>query len=81
MNKLTTDAILTFFHEQLNIDNIDPDDELIHSGLLDSAHLLQLILFLEEHFHCNFPPDIFSDTNNFATIAKIVTLAERFKSA
>ena len=37
--------------------NIDPDQSLISSGVLDSVALLRLILFLEEQFGINVGRD------------------------
>ena len=49
--------------------NIDPDQSLISSGVLDSVALLRLILFLEEQFGINVGrdevvPDNFETINN-----------------
>lgn len=49
---------------------------LLDEGVLESLHLLDLVLFLEERFAVRVPP-IDITPENFATIREIVRLMER----
>jgi acyl carrier protein len=42
--------ILTEIAAQLNKENLNPDEDLLEQGIIDSLGILKLIVFLEEAF-------------------------------
>jgi acyl carrier protein len=44
------EQMVEVFLEQLNVIVADPDTDLIEEGLLDSLMLVELIVYLEEHY-------------------------------
>ena len=63
-----------------NTDKVSPDESLLDSGLLDSASIFQLVLFLETKFGLEIPDEeIVPD--NFESIEKIVRFVEEKRGA
>ena len=56
---LSTERLLQFMHDQLGIDTDDLDAEttLFSSGIIDSAGLVELIVFVESQENIKFAPE------------------------
>lgn len=68
--------IVTRLAPHLEPSRVGEGTPLLEDGVLESLHMLDLVLFLEERFSVRIPPiDITPD--NFATIRQIVGLVER----
>jgi acyl carrier protein len=57
------------------VDKIDPDLDLISRGYLDSLAMMQLILFIEEHFDMKVGEEEVLP-ENFRTLDRIVRFVE-----
>lgn len=60
--------------EDLCCKNIEKDEQLIETGILDSYKIMELISGLELEFHISLHKDDISDLNNFACVDNIVDL-------
>lgn len=56
---------------------IDPEEQLIISGQLDSFNFMKLICRLEEEFHITFLPEEISDLDNFSCVSRMVKIVGR----
>lgn len=56
---------------------IDPEEQLIISGQLDSFNFMKLICRLEEEFHITFLPEEISDLDNFSSVSHIAMVVHR----
>ena len=58
---MTSDILIAYIQEQLLGANsgvdIDPSDDLLGSGLVDSMGMMSLINFIEERFDFKVPPE------------------------
>lgn len=52
---------------------ISPDDKLLSSGLIDSFHLVDLAIFIEDEFHVRIE-DSELNADSFDTLAQLVDL-------
>ncbi|MEG3658597.1 acyl carrier protein [Arenibacter palladensis] len=53
-------------------ENLDPHDDLLGSGILDSLGMMKLILFIEHEFSLSVPPqDMIIE--NFMSVSHITT--------
>ena len=52
-------------------EQVDDDDSLILSGLLDSLAVVQIVVFLEKRFGIDFST-IYFDQTNFDSISQII---------
>lgn len=73
----TQTALAEFIREELAIGRtkpIQPDEDLISTGILDSLGVLRLVLFIEERFSIKMPDDevVFDNFQNVATLAKFL---------
>lgn len=67
-------TVLQFFNEKdIDIDNINEDDDILFSGVIDSFQIVELIGFLETKFHIEFKDEDINETN-FSTIGNIIGL-------
>ncbi len=71
------DLVKKFICEEIVQDNIDLDenDSLIETGIIDSLGIIRLISFLEEQFHLEIVPNDITP-ENFDTIKSISELIE-----
>ena len=73
--------IRTFLAEELGVDEagVSRDDELLSTGLIDSADLVLLATFLEQNLGISIPDgDI--NANHFDSIAQILAYAQARRS-
>lgn len=68
--------IVTRLAPHLTPAEVGEETPLLDEGVLESLHMLDLVLFLEERFRVSIPP-IDITPENFATIREIVRLMER----
>jgi len=61
-----------------NIRSLDLDDSLFASGAMDSAVVMQLVVFCEENFGIEIP-DSEVVPENFATLRALARLVQRSK--
>jgi len=54
--------------------DIDPDDELLFEGGLDSFGIMQIVAFLEETYRIRVPEDCLA-TDNFSSVSTIAAWA------
>ena len=75
------DALLEEIRQQLLDEPIDlqADDDLLGSGLLDSLGVMRLIRFVEQRFAVTVPP-IDVTIENFMTVGTIATYLESLRS-
>jgi len=72
-------VILTFLKEQVfrNTENeLDPQDNLLTSGLIDSMGVMRLIAHLEKTYTIKVPPADFT-ADNFQSVAVIAAYVMR----
>lgn len=73
---MTTEKALTdYIMNELAVGRstqIQPDDDLFSSGILDSLGVLQLVLFIEEQFGIEVPDEdvVFENFQSVSTIAE-----------
>lgn len=69
--------ILRFMHEKLGIDGdgLDADSPLFSSGIIDSAGMVELILFVETTAQVEFLPDDIT-LERLDSIGRILTFVE-----
>ena len=76
----TRDDLLQFLatvaRPDQSIDGVADDINLIDAGLIDSFALIQIILYLEEHFGLNIRQDGI-DTGDLASVGGILGAIER----
>jgi len=72
--KLGPDPLREFIGENLGVDvgDIEDDTPLFSSGLIDSASLVELIVFVESQGNVKFDPDDVT-LDNLDSIAQILT--------
>jgi acyl carrier protein len=58
---------------------IDPDDDLLASGVLDSFNIVSLAMFAQEHFGMEFESDDLS-RENLARLSSLIALIHARKS-
>jgi acyl carrier protein len=63
-------SIIGFLRDRFGVDVADPSTDLIESGLLDSAMVVDLVLYLEEHFAVTVALEDL-EFENFATVRNI----------
>jgi len=66
------DRIQRIFWHELNLDVASIDADLIESGVLDSLHLVDLLVHIEREFQTSVSPEDL-EFDNFRTIASIAT--------
>jgi acyl carrier protein len=81
MDDVTPDIeahVRAFIVEQLNPDAgaLDVDADLIEEGLLNSLTLTHLVMYLEETFNLEVPPEEF-EARNFRSIRAIEAFVQR----
>ena len=59
---------------------IDPDDDLLASGVLDSFNIVSLAMFAQEHFGMEFESDDLS-RENLARLSSLIALIHERRSA
>lgn len=77
MQRLTAETLLAFLRKNRGTDDpIEVDTPLFSSGLLDSASMVELMVFLEQETGISVSPaDVTLD--NFDSIGRILAYAER----
>lgn len=70
---LSKERILHFMHDKLGIDIADVDEEtrLFSSGIIDSAGLVELIVFVESEENMKFAPEDIS-LDHLDSIAQVL---------
>ena len=58
---------------------VNPEDDLMGSGLIDSMGMMRFIRFIEDHFEINVPPEDLV-IENFMTVDDIDGYLKRRKS-
>ena len=81
---MSTSSVLTeFVHKELaqgRVAEIKPDDDLLATGVIDSLGILQLVMFVEEHFAVQIPDeDVLVE--NFRTIAVLTDYLDKRRAA
>jgi acyl carrier protein len=71
--RIEKDVLLAFFDETLGMDTsgIDEETPLFSSGLIDSAALVEIIVFVESEGNVKFEPDDVS-LDHLDSIARIL---------
>ncbi|MEX0289489.1 MAG: acyl carrier protein [Flavobacteriaceae bacterium] len=68
-----TDRIIAYIKEEISlepIDEIDLDEDLLGSGILDSLGVMKLVAFLEEEYSIKIMPEDMT-VENFSTLRTI----------
>lgn len=77
---MTADEIMektkNFLSKFIQVENVNPDDDLFAAGLLNSLFAMQLVLFVEKEFNCKVENEDL-DLKNFNSINAIVNLIGR----
>lgn len=60
-------------------DALEPDDDLLGGGILDSLGMMKLILFIEKEYALKVPPEDMV-IENFMTVGHITTYLEKNKA-
>ena len=58
---------------------VDPKDDLMGSGLIDSMGMMRFVRFIEDHFDLQVPPE-YLVIENFMTVEDIDNYLKRRKS-
>jgi acyl carrier protein len=67
----TSERLLRFVSDELlNGEAIDPDENLLADGVVDSLGMMRLVAFIEDAFGVSIPPEHFT-IENFRTIDSI----------
>ena len=78
------DIIIDYIKQQLLSGQVDidlnPEEDLLGSGLIDSLGMIQLLAFIEEKFEVKVPPQDMT-IENFMTVEAIGNYLERLKTA
>jgi acyl carrier protein len=75
-------SISTFVRDKLvtgSADGLTPDTDLVGSGMLDSTAMMELVVWVEEHFAIQVAVDDLVP-ENFGTIRKLATYVERCRA-
>lgn len=76
-------VLIDYIEQQLlsgrNGTKVDPSDDLMGSGLIDSMGMMRFIRFIEDHFEISVPPEDLV-IENFMTVADIDNYLKRRKS-
>ena len=71
------EAILGFIKEDFGYDgDVDPEVDLLEKSILNSFNVVELALFIQEHFGIELQADDVTRAN-FAKLASIVALIDR----
>ena len=80
----TQDIIRGFIVDSLLVatdrTDIEPNEPLTSSGLIDSLGMLRLITFLEERFHCQVGDGDVGE-ENFGTLSRLAAFVDRKQRA
>ena len=60
--------------------HLDPEADLLELNILDSFSIVQLAMFIQEHFGIELEAEDLT-RDNLATLSKIVTLIDKRKAA
>ncbi len=74
----TRDTIKNFILESINIPNLQDDDNLFESGIVNSLFAIQLMTFLEKTFNIEVTMDDLS-MDNFESVNAASLFVERRK--
>lgn len=84
MKKPRTEILIGYVEQQLlngrSEVRVQPEEDLLSSGLVDSTGMMQLISFVENEFGVKVPPEDMT-IENFVTLDAISNYIERRKSA
>lgn len=72
----TRDTIRNFILESINIPNLQDDDDLFGSGIVNSLFAVQLMTFLEKSFNIEVTMDDLS-MDNFQSVNATASFVER----
>ena len=75
----TKDTIKNFILESINIPNLQDDDNLFESGIVNSLFAIQLMTFLEKSFNIEVTMDDLS-MDNFQSINATSSFVEKKQS-
>ena len=67
------DEIFSFFHEKDSALNIQPEDNIIKTGIIDSFGLIELIAHLENKYNLQFVADDLTE-DHFESVRSIAQL-------
>lgn len=68
------DKVLLFFEEkEIEVGNLNDNDDILFSGIIDSFQIVELIGYLESEFSIQFKEEDINE-NNFKTIGNIIGL-------
>jgi len=71
------EAVLGFIKEDLGYDgDVGPDDDLLENGIVDSFNVVELALFVQEHFGIELQAEDVT-RENFAKLSSIISLIDR----
>ena len=76
MDKVLVNYIANELTNETLDEALEPSDDLLGSGILDSMGMMKLILFVEEEFAVKVPPEDMV-IENFMTVEHIVTYLEK----
>jgi acyl carrier protein len=69
----------TLMHNE-DVDTLDPDEQLLGSGILDSLGILRLVVFLEEEFGV-VVPEVALIPEYFQTVRHLAALVEQLQAS
>ena len=72
-----TKQIIKYFAKQNK--KITSNTELFNSGFLDSIDMVELVMFIEEHFEIKLPQNLMT-IENFNSLENIVTIIDEIKN-
>lgn len=78
MNEKIIDYIVAQLANNELDDDLEVEDDLLGSGLINSLGMMKLILFIETEFHVQVPPEDMT-IENFMTVGHITTYLENKK--
>ena len=75
------EKIIAFLKEEISnelLDDIDVNEDLLGSGIVDSLGMMQLVVFLEKEFQKKIGPEDMT-VENFKTVQSITDYLSRLK--
>lgn len=78
--KIITEFVIDEFLPDVSPDDLDPEEDLLQSGVIDSLGLLKLIAWIEDTFDVAVD-DAALDPDNFRTVATIDSFVDKATAA
>lgn len=78
-NAKLKEFIMTEVNPDLNLSQLDDDEPLIESGIIDSLGVLKILAFMDETFGVDLSSDQIK-LENFKNVSSICALVERQKN-